>query len=234
MKYFVLTITLFFISCFNAYSLDILLKKDTLIENESYLEDEDYFPALPTSLDDFYEGQILPVEKLRNCFSNVRVIISSNSNSGHNCNAAIFTLYANDVPLKNYEYGDIEINLNNANSNSIYKDGSIAEYASNLNKDLTDLGGFRSSTIYVNNQLAKNVINDPSDPTITLYLECSTPKDIDRGWGFGGCHSNVPYVKVLRKDNLNNKETIIFKGIPDVEISGNRVRLITFHPCINN
>ena len=208
-----------------------------ILVNVSFAQDRDHLlyedepiPALPSSIEEIFEGQVLPVEELRTCFSKVYVKVSSNS---HNCNAAIFTLYANDIALLNSENGDSEINLNNGNNNSFDKNGRLKESSEDLNGNINDVGGYRESIINVNRQLADKVIKSTVDNLITLFLECSTPPNIDRGWGFGGCHSDVPFVKIVRVDNYNNSETIIFSGIPEVESVGNKVRLITFDPCFN-
>jgi hypothetical protein len=103
---------------------------------------------------------------------------------GHTCNAAEFYLYANNVYVGT-------VNLNNGND-----------------------GGDRNTDIILSSSLVTSILKStPNIIALNLQLVCATPADENRGWGFGGCHSNVPWVVVT---NGNGEE--IYNACPSSNI----------------
>lgn len=196
-------------------------------------DDEEPIVGLPSNWSDaVYDYQTLPkiVKKKISCMASIQVTIST-FGSNHNCNAAQFTLYANDEKLRDIKDGIDIINLNNGAKPAVDKNNNIIVPANELNPKQSDLGGERKTSINLDQQLAREIIKSVSDTTVTLYLECITPIDEDRGWGFGGCHQGVPFVEIIRLEN--GKKTIIYKDVPIITMEHRRVELTSFDPCFN-
>ena len=199
-------------------------------------DDDEVNIGLPTDWsDDIYDYQTLPkiVKQKISCMASIQVTISTFNDNGsyHHCNAAQFTLYANDQKLKDIKDGTEIINLNNGSKPSVDRNNNIRVTGSELNPNQFDLGGFRKTSINLDQNLARQVIKSVSDTTVTLYLECITPEDEDRGWGYGECHEGVPLVEIKRIEN--GYETIIYEEVPNASKFGSKVELTSFDPCFN-
>ena len=196
-------------------------------------DDDEPVIGLPTDWsDDVYDYQTLPkiVKKKISCMASIQVSISTSGDS-HNCNAAQFSLYANEQKLRDIKEDVDIINLNNGSKPAFDKNNNIVLTARELNPNQSDLGGSRKTIINIDQNLAREVIKLVSDTTVRLYLECITPQNEDRGWGFGGCHEGVPFVEIVRIEN--GKETIIYQDVPKITMNDSKVELTSFDPCFN-
>jgi hypothetical protein len=168
------------------------------------------------------------------CFLGVSVIISYNENEdSHVCNAAKFHLYANNEKLLNIN-GNYDANLNNGDNDEILLNGGIGMIKELLNLEYPNVGGSRNERFVINIDNAMNIFKDGVE-RVTLFLECSTPDDSDRGHGYGKCHSNVPVVKIL-KTEINKGEVVLYHKQPNVvgvksSTGKDRVALITINSC---
>jgi len=193
----------------------------------------DWEPALPEDwTGDVYEPQTLPliIKEKRECMARISVRISSND---HNCNAAQFILFANKTPLKDLKNNNSLINLNNSNNNSVDSNGNIIKSPDELDPNYpNDIGGYRETNINLNDNLANEVIQTKQDTLVSLYLQCATPPNEDRGWGFGACHEGVPFVEITRLDLYTQESTIVYSNTPIIlKQDQGMVKLIDFNPC---
>jgi hypothetical protein len=184
----------------------------------------------------YSKPETLPKEiRLRiDCFIGIKIIISYNEIEGtHVCNAADFYLYANSENLLNIDEG-YTANLNNGESDEILLNGEEGMVKELLNLEFPNVGGSREESFVISPSNAVNVFKN-NDENVTLFLECSTPFDSDRGHGFGKCHTSVPQVKIL-KSELGKGEVVLYHKKPNVvgliSVEGkDRVALITLDSC---
>lgn len=192
---------------------------------------DEWEPALPEDWsDEVYVPQTLPliIKEKRKCMARIRI-----ASNDHQCNAAQFILFANDTPLKDVKNNNSLINLNNSNQSSLDINGNEVKIAYELDPYYpNDLAGKREANIILNDNLASQVIQTKQDTLVSLYLQCATPVNEDRGWGFGACHEGVPFVEISRLDLLTQKSTIVFSDIPIIskQLDG-KLKLIDFNPC---
>jgi len=108
-------------------------------------------------------------------------------NDGHCCNAAEFKCIV-------YAEGGDEVDLGTIDLNN---GGSCEE---------------KRDTRTISKEQAKDITKDADDCCI-LYakLTCNTPPGEDRGWGPGGCHSQLANLKVTQEDKDGN-EVVLFEG----------------------
>jgi hypothetical protein len=168
------------------------------------------------------------------CFIGIKIIISYNEIEGaHVCNAAEFYLYANNENLLNINEG-YTANLNNGESDEILLNGQEGMVKELLNLEFPNVGGSREESFIISPSNALNVFKN-NDERVTLFLECSTPFDSDRGHGIGKCHTSVPDVKIL-KSQLGKGEVVLYHKQPNVvglisKEGKDRVALITLDSC---
>lgn len=168
------------------------------------------------------------------CFIGIKIIISYNEvEDTHVCNAAEFYLYANNENLLNINEG-YTANLNNGESDEILLNGQEGMVKELLNLEFPNVGGSREESFIISPSNALNVFKN-NDERVTLFLECSTPFDSDRGHGIGKCHTSVPDVKIL-KSQLGKGEVVLYHKQPNVvglisKEGKDRVALITLDSC---
>jgi hypothetical protein len=168
------------------------------------------------------------------CFIGIKIIISYNKiEDNHMCNAAEFYLYANNEKLLNINEG-YTVNLNNGDSDEVLLNGEKGVVKELLNLEFPNLGGSREEYFVISPNNAVNIFKN-NDETVTLFLECSTPTDGDRGHGYGKCHASVPDVKIL-KTELGKGEFVLYHNKPNVvglisKEGKDKVALITIDSC---
>jgi hypothetical protein len=98
-------------------------------------------------------------------------------NRGHNCDRALFYLYANDVPIMNVDRRDYIVDLNNA----------LCDGCSKYNR------------LVVGKEDAKKILEGHED--IKIKILCNSNVQKTPGIGVGGCHSDALNVTIINGDN---------------------------------
>jgi hypothetical protein len=140
------------------------------------------------------------------CLSSLEFIVQYSNTlgecpGGHVCNAATFYLRANTTTI-----GTVYLsNTGESNDQFNYPPGE------------TDTEN-RYNILSLTPEQVEEISATSENGNISLALVCATPTDVDYGWGFGQCHSNVTWITL----KLNGTE--IYSGCPDNNF-------LTINPC---
>lgn len=119
----------------------------------------------------------------------------------HDCNAATFYLRGNNVNI-----GTVYLsNTGGSNDMLNYPPGVTSGYD-------------RYNSLTLTTQQAQNIAASSSAGNISFSLVCATPIDVNYGYGFGACHTNVTWITL----KLNNET--IYSGCPNNNF-------LTINPC---
>ena len=144
--------------------------------------------------------------EIQQCLASMEFIVQYNDSlgpcpGGHGCDAATFYLRGNTTTI-----GTVYLsNTGGSNDQLNYPAGETS-------------GGNRYNSFTLTTEQSQAIAISSVDGNIVFALICATPADIDYGWGIGGCHTNVTWIKLLRND------VEIYSGCPN----GN---FLTINPC---
>jgi hypothetical protein len=125
---------------------------------------------------------------------------SNDRGINHECNAALFQINANDITLKTIKGTDAD--MNNGSKPWPPKAEKKKEQLQTkefINSNPDKPGSYRYNQFQITPELGKQLLSNSADGNITIRSICMTPKDEDRGKGFGKCHQEVPHVIIKDK-----------------------------------
>ena len=135
----------------------------------------------------------------------------------HECNAALFMIDANGIPLKTKDGTDADMN-NGSKPWPPKNDKGKPEVDTKefINTNTGKPGGYRYNQFIITPDIGKQIMTKSPDGNITIRSKCLTPSDEDRGKGKGKCHIEVPHVlikdmsgKILNNFFPNTSEGVI-------------------------
>lgn len=163
-------------------------------------------PTPTTTIDCALDTTITPeLTEVVNCLASMEFIVQYSPTlgpcpGGHQCNAATFYLRGNNVTI-----GTVYLSNNGFTDQLNYPPGITSGLA-------------RYNSLTLTTQQAQNIAASSTGGNISFSLVCATPINVNYGYGFGGCHTNVTWITLKL-----NAETI-YSGCPNNNF-------LTINPC---